>query len=521
MQKRFMKALNKILQAVRLSRDDGVSLFFAVALIGLLIFAGLAYMKWGADESYEAMFEKHKMQAYYAAHAGLMDLGFKDLKALQAYNIPTEPVLLGEETITNVTGQAVASAAVTRAPCVNTQATAMADYDFVDFISVGTVTFADYQGGEAHVQDTIQVKVKLLGLHNYFYLTDNETTPFGEVIKFWHEDTLDGWVHSNDTIAIMENPVFYDRVTTCAPVFWRGPGFNPQFVNYEPVFNYREIYLPEEATEIRAAAAACGKFFESENGYWAHRLEFNGRLGWKMYRWPMGTPFDSTAVLTQGGVPAWDAFFVDGYLELKGLFAGQATVGAQGHPNKNEFLGFHCIRLMDDIRYWFADPVTGQFNDTTGGYDDILGIVSESNITIGNTWENGRESQAQGSSIIITAAMIALGDGDPDPFNPFMGSFSFQDQNEPPPTPVIWEFYDGNYYCPQPPNNDERGDIYLRGAVTQRRRGYVHRSNHGGTGYGKQYTYDSRLDQMSPPYFLKATDSAGNAFYEIVSWGER
>ena len=56
---------------------------------------------------------------------------------------------------------------------------------------------------------------------------------------------------------------------------------------------------------------------------------------------------------------------------------------------------------------------------------------------------------------------------------------------------------------------------------SQRRRGYVHRSNHGGTGYGKQYTYDSRLDQMSPPYFLKATDSAGNAFYEIVSWGER
>lgn len=516
-----MKVLPKRACGKVIGREDGTSIFFAVALIVLLIFTGLAYMKWGADEGYEATFETHKLQAYYAAHAGIMDLGMKDLRALKAYDIPADPIYLGQTDVTTEAQQNVARADVWRIPDINEQGVAAADFNYIDFYSIGTVNFRDYDGKMVQVQDSLEMKVKLLGLQNYFYLTDHEVTPFGEVIKFWHEDTLEGWVHSNDTIAIMENPVFYDRVTTTAPVFWQGPGFNPQFVNYDPVFNYKEIYLPTEASEIRNAAAASGTFFENPNGMYAHRLEFKDNQGWVMYRWPMGLPWDSTAVLTTGPVPNWLAIFVDGYLELEGVVRGQVTVGAHGHPDKNGYLGWHCIRLMDDIRYWFANPVNGSFNDTTGGFTDILGIVSESNITIADSWENGRHAQERGSDIIITAAMLALGDDDPDPFNPFMGSFSFQDQNEPPPIPTIWEFYDGTYYSPTPPNNDERGDIHLWGAVTQRRRGYVHRSNHAGTGYGKDYHWDDRLNQMAPPYFPAATDAEGNAFFEILSWGNR
>jgi hypothetical protein len=507
----MMKIL-KILQ-----REEGFFQFFGIILIGLLVFTGLAYMKWGADEAYEATVEHHRLQAYYAAHAGIMDLGFKSLRSLSVADIPNEPAYLGRSNLVDDTGNNIAYADVFLQPNPNTMGTAFSDTKALEFLSHGVVEFKGVGGEIDTVSDNLSLQVRILGLNHFFYLTDHETTPFGEVIKFWGQDTLEGWVHSNDTIAIMENPVFYDRVTTVAPVFWQGLGYNPQFVNYDPVFNYREIYLPTEATQIREAAAAYGNFFDSENGYYAHRLVFNDRQGWTMFRWPMGTPFDSlTATVFTGPVPAWEAIYVDGYLELYGTVRGQVTVGATGHPIANEFLGKHCIRLLDDVKYWFSSPVNGSFNDTTGGYTDILGIVSESNITIANTYANGRENQSQGSSIIITAAMIALGD---DSKSNYWGSFSFEDQNEPPPNPTIWEFYTGDYYAPGT-GPDERGDIYLWGAVTQRRRGYVHRSNHNGTGYGKDYHFDDRLKYMAPPYFLEATDSEGNAFWQIVKWGD-
>jgi hypothetical protein len=94
-------------------------------------------------------------------------------------------------------------------------------------------------------------------------------------------------------------------------------------------------------------------------------------------------------------------------------------------------------------------------------------------------------------------------------------SFTFEDQNDAPT--FIWE-YSNNYVGPTP---DRRGEIWLHGAVTQYRRGYVHRSNHTDTGYGKHYYYDKRLNTTAPPYFIQATDASGHAHYEIMSWGNR
>jgi len=69
--------------------------------------------------------------------------------------------------------------------------------------------------------------------------------------------------------------------------------------------------------------------------------------------------------------------------------------------------------------------------------------------------------------------------------------FTFEDQND----AYVWEYSSG-YVGPTP---DERGDIILRGSLAQYRRGYVHRSNHSGTGYTKHYFYDSRLDSFWLP----------------------
>jgi hypothetical protein len=493
-------------------REEGSFPILAIIMIGLLVFTGLAFMKWGADESWEARYEKHKLQAYYAAHAGIMDLGYDYLRHMQPSAVPTGGIeyAIGTETITNANNQPIATAEVTaKGISLNSGGTGLNDFNYVYVRSVGKVDFLDYESNTVTVTDETKMTVKLLNLSNFLYLTNIETTVFGEAIKFWYLDTLNGWVHSNDTIAMQGlngQPIFLDHVSTTAPIFTYFNGANPYFA-YPPMFNYREIQLPTTAEDVRNAAASSGTFFVDFNGYYAHRLVFS-TTGWIMYRWPMGYPFSDTVVAV-GGVPNWQAIFVDGYLELQGLVRGTVTVGAHG-SHQTADTGYQCIRLMDDLRYASSSPYNGTFSPTI---TDMIGVISEGDIVIGNTPENGRDNcgmtgswQSQTNmnrkSIIITGALVALGE-----------SFTFEDQND----TYFWEYSTG-YQGPSP---DHRGDIILHGAVTQYRRGYVHRSTHGDTGYGKHYYYDPRLNQTAPPYFIAATDASGAAAYEIVSWGNR
>ncbi|MBT7617276.1 MAG: hypothetical protein HN590_08340, partial [Calditrichaeota bacterium] len=149
-----------------------------------------------------------------------------------------------------------------------------------------------------------------------------------------------------------------------------------------------------------------------------------------------------------------------------------------------------------------SDARNGYFNHE--GFPHMLGLVSEGNIIVKdnivngkqNGWGNGGGANNR-HSININAGMVALGE-----------SFTFEHMND------DWELYQG-------PEPDERGYINLKGAVTQWRRGYVHRSNHQGTGYGKAYNYDFRFDRRPPPYYLEATDENGHGLFDVVSWGEQ
>ena len=176
--------------------------------------------------------------------------------------------------------------------------------------------------------------------------------------------------------------------------------------------------------------------------------------------------------------------FVDGEVEVYGELTGNLTIGSAGD-----------MWLIDNIMYPNVDfRGIWQEDQDPGG---MLGLVSEKNIIIRNNWANGKENMANGSSIIINAGMVALGE-----------SFTFQYQND------DWDLYQG-------PTPDERGYIHLKGAVTQWRRGYVHRSNHTGTGYGKSYNYDFRFDERPPPFYLEAMDENGHGLFDIISWGEK
>jgi len=447
----------------------------AAMMLMFLIGAGLAYLKWSADEGVENRYDRAAIQAHYLAQTGIAERGFSYLRSLGPTNLPIGRVDLASG---GIPGVGEYQDVYVMRDYLHQEHTVFRMANFYDVHSTGVVKFTNSKGEEIEVRRTRTLKVRLRSFAGYMYLTDFEDTIFGEHISFWHEDTLWGRVHSNDQITIMENPVFYGPVTTCADDFFHGPGYNPYFA-IDPVFNVPEVIVPSQATALRNCAGTSTLSFFGE-GLYQFRLIFS-TSGLDIYQWDLGAPFpDSLAPLHHYDPMTEAALFFYAPLEIKGTVSGTYTVGASGD-----------IRLLDDIKYADSQP-SGEVNPDS---HHMLGIVSESNIIVANTAENGRENSAQGSSIIINAAMIALGE-----------SFTFEDQND------VWESYQG----PQP---DDRGIIRLWGSVVQKRRGYVHRSNHGSTGYGKDYHYDFRFDEGPPPCYPDATDQLGHSLFDIVAWG--
>jgi len=193
------------------------------------------------------------------------------------------------------------------------------------------------------------------------------------------------------------------------------------------------------------------------------------------------------------GPPGWAGLFVDGEVQVEGVLAGQLTIGSSKD-----------MWLVDNIRYDGSNPTNGIFAEE--GFSPLLGLVSEKNILVKDNEVNGKDNGFQRfpandiahHSIIIDAGLVALGE-----------SFTFEHMND------EWDRYKSDY------TPDERGIIHLKGAVTQMRRGYVHRSNHTGTGYAKSYYYDFRFDRRPPPFYLEALDENGHGLFDIISWGEQ
>jgi len=471
--------------------ERGFVLVAVMALITVLLATSAAYMRWSTDESLQSVESAAAMQAYYLGQMGIVECGFQWLRTRPAGQLP-----IGD---TPIPGRQV--------PGFGSYGTVniryLPSYQEGNFwalqrrfriSAVGTVRIPVYREGRNDYEDVNRLAVLYVEVRNfadYMYLSDEEMTNFGDRIKFWHGDTLQGRVHSNSEIAIMGDPVFCEQVTTTECDFWPGIGYAPVFRGPDPLFRTAEVLIPQMAERLRQGAAATGYFY-SEVGM-THRAVFNGPTV-TFYKWPTGAPFDSTITWSVGLIPNM-CVFVDGPLELKGTVTGQVTIGSAG-----------TMRLLDDIRY--ADLTGNNWyypDDQLGSKHNILGLVSESEIKIANTPQNGRENSAGlGNSqtnraltdIVITAAVVALGE-----------SFTFENQNDP----------DSGYVFDGSP--DDRGQIFLFGSVTQMRRGYVHRTTKGSTGYLKQYKYDKRLLQKRPPCFFDVTDEHGYALFNVVQWG--
>ncbi len=470
-----------------LARDEGNILIMSVVIVALLVATGMGYMKWASDEKWDSEYERATIQAYFVAQTGLIERGLTFLRTREPADLPQGEVQLLPGVVEGV-GTHFRNR-VARAP--GGGGNLFQRTDSYDLYSTGQVTFKNHQMGNNSpkfipVERVATMRARLRSFANYMYLTDMEVTEYNEIIWFWTPDTLYGRTHSNDFIGLKYSPTFYGPISTSKGEFrYYQPG-NIHF-EYPPVFDAPPVNFPKTAKTIRNNA---NPYITDDNGRLMTWIKLRGAAGIDIFQYPLGS------VRAESGyqhvpVPNWQAMFVDGQCEIEGTLTGSLTIGSRGD-----------MWLINDVRYSLANERTGDFNEDDPAVG-ILGLVSESDIIIDDNYFNGKENGwdvERGNwnrhSIVITAGMVALG-----------SSFTFEHQND------DWEAYQG-------PVPDERGYIYLKGAVTQQRRGYVHRSNHVGTGYGKAYRYDFRFDRRPPPYYMEALDENGHGLFDIISWGE-
>jgi hypothetical protein len=487
--------------------QQGGFIMVAIVAISLVLLAtGMAFMRWAVDEDLQSQQSVAAMQAYYLAQMGIVERGFEYLRTLPATQLPINDVPLPGKQVSD-RGEYFGEyqeVHVTYLPGEQSDPGSFFALKREWLISaIGVVRVPVLIDGRSDTREVKRKAVLYVEIRNfvdYMYLTGEEQTSLGDYIKFWHGDTLQGRVHSNSMIAIMQDPVFFKQVTSTAADFWHGTGYNPRFLGPRPLFNVRAVKIPDSSANLRACAAAQANFYNYPGK--TIRAYFAGTQV-RMYKWDTGTEFDTRDNWTvdlnyNPGV----CIFVVGPLEIlgdtnsNGAFSGKVTIGSSQN-----------LRIMDNIRYGSSQFPSGHTDSTAY---DVLGIVSEGDVKIANTPANGRENSGlpcnqsgnnqnntRRTDITITAAIVALGE-----------SFTFENQNDP----------DSGYVYDCGP--DDRGTIYLFGSVTQARRGYVHRSTLGSTGYLKQYQYDTRLQRIRPPGFFDVTDNHGFALFNIIQWGQ-
>jgi hypothetical protein len=494
-------------------KAQGGYVLVAISAIVLMILAtGIAFMRWSTDEDLQSMETSASMQAYYLAQMGVVEQGFTWLRTQPAAQLPVGQVFLPGRTVSAPTPYSYSYRDIVIDYISGSSGNVWAVKHQYGISCVGVVHMpVSANPGEQHFKDVTRKAVLYVEIRNfvdYMYLTGEEQTNFGDYIKFMHGDTLWGRVHSNSQIAIMQDPVFYNLVSSTAEDFWRGSGYNPHFYGPRPVFRAPRVQVPDSADNLRRCAAQGGSFY-SYTGYTLRAIIGPGP-NVTIYKWPTGTDFDprdhwSLPISSTDGT----CMFVRGPLEI----AGDTTGGPFGHGFSGRLTigSSENLRILDNIHYEDAIMPYGTMPIGTHS-TNVLGIVSEGDVKIANTPANGRGNSgvappASGSfvtnsrrnSITLTAAIVALGE-----------SFTFENQNDP----------DSGYVFNNGNGPDDRGTIYLYGSVTQARRGYVHRSCLGSTGYLKQYKYDNRLLTNRPPGFFDVTDNSGRALFDVVQWGQ-
>ncbi len=318
-------------------------------------------------------------------------------------------------------------------------------------------------GDVGNVQRTIEIEMQMTSFNKFAYLTGDE----GGTIWFKSGDVIEGPMHSNDQISITQSPVFMGKVTSSANSFNQGNPFNPDFQSGYQLGVPPMIFPTQQ---------------EVLDNYWASNtdppdliidarfgkdasIEFNpdGTLTYNIWRY-QGSKKKYIAENIVVNVADVNGFiYVRGDVWLEGTLDGVVTI-----------LSTDDMRITDNLVYDCSDAAGIPASDC----DDMLGLISLKEMIVA-------DNTANRTDVIINASILTLDD-----------SFTVE-----------------NYYSGSP-----RGTLTIWGSLSQKVRGPVGTFSYwGGTGYDKDYHYDTRFVDTPPPYFPVTGQYDFNYWKEVAN----
>jgi hypothetical protein len=326
---------------------------------------------------------------------------------------------------------------------------------------------------------------------DYLYISHRERDSLRhEIIRFWTPDTLDGKVHSNDTIHIVatsDRPRFMKRVTTTMRFI--DPANN--HARFDEGWGAKTpIYFPDQADEIRLNSGVSGPDWGSIGPDSLVQIVLDGagvrhrKCGLTRINGVDSITCDppSIAASLWEPIPQSQVIFIYGKVWISGS-RGRPMLLDGPVPERLNYIGYtspglqgqltigssDTMIITDNIIYARARP-NNSVPVSMDSCSDILGLVSERYIMVGKHVRD---------TVYINAALAAVS-----------GSISVQD--------IYWNRYPGW--------DNEKQSLFIWGSLAQRNRGIVHTTDyplgHLRGFIEKDYHYDWRFKENPPPHFM-------------------
>ncbi len=477
---RKLRGLSPGADVTLLRTESGVALFGIVVLAVTMMVLILSVLLIGSMDASLAAGRAAKSSAFYLAEGGLVcGVGWLEAQG--------EPPTGGETILPFGSTPETAGHGTYTVSIIPDSMNSSLERPEYTILSTGHV---------AGHQRTLELEVKLQLLTDFLYFTDREHEP-GMVAPIWFHsaDVIDGPLFTNDQISIQGDPTFMYAVMSA----YGGPG-DPQPSNDALFLYYNgdqhdnvESALPSNAPhdnpDFRDGYDLGSTFVDYPDHHVTDDIQNvavdAGISIAGTYDIVLSRPDDDTGEPMYGyvsyrrpgvGSGSWTdveissfngLLYVNGSFNVSGVLDGALTIATNG-----------SIWIVDDILYRDRDE-----EGPADNCNDILGLVAGTDIEISETAPNMSDCE-------IHAAMITLDN-------------CFRAEN--------WN------------TGPLKGVLTVHGSIIQSYRGAVGTSEIVDgeqimvTGYSKDYHYDWRLREQSPPYFGEFFNAG---LYARLRWRE-
>ncbi len=309
-------------------------------------------------------------------------------------------------------------------------------------------------GNYNSLTDTVVVLLTRPSFSRYAYFTNNENG-----IYFQTGDTVRGPAHTNGYFYMSGNPVFLGKVTSHLIYSAGSPYYiNPSVPSTSPVFSggtewqVPTLTMPTEIPQDLIDASQAGGIYINNVYAW---VEFQSDGTVKIAAKSTSSP------PAPGDYTTYNLSSINGVIYVRYTTYTRPTVFTKGTVNGRVTLASSGTIKVTDNLVCQDNPVTNPASD------DMIGITAAKNIIVTNNLaDQDRTIQASIMTMNATASTTT-------------------------------NFYVENYSAAR------YGRLHLYGGLIQQARGAVGLTGTEVTrkGYLKDYRWDSRLQDMAPPYF--------------------